>query len=373
MSVVLNRMLPPICPSMGSPSPPYNAGHENAAAGKHSADAMTPGSSRAPGDTAPMPTPALPPWPPLPADEWHDTLETLHMWTQIVGKARMACAPWINHSWSVPLYVSASGLQTTLIPHGSEGFEFEFDFLRDELRLSTTTGERRRISLAPDLSVASFYRHVMAALEAVHMPVEIRAVPAEVPDAIPFAEDETHRTYDGDHARRLWRALQAANRVLTRFRAGFLGKASPVHFFWGSFDLAVTRFSGEVAPPHGGGLPNFPLDVAREAYSHEVTSAGFWPGNRDAPEPVFYAYAYPTPEAYANARVAPEAARWHDQLGEFVLPYAAVAGADDPEGDLMVFLESTHGAAADLLGWDRRALECTDPRGPDWWQRRPHA
>ena len=310
-------------------------------------------------------------WPTLPSAEWTDTLETLHMWTQVIGKIRMVRSPWLNHSWSVPLYVSATGLETTLIPHEDEGFAFDFDFLRHQLHLKTTTGEQRSIPLHGK-SVADFYGEVMESLESVKMPVEIRPIPSEVPEAIPFAEDTKHATYDPDHVRALWRALLSSNRVMTRFRAGYRGKASPVHFFWGSFDLATTRFSGKTAPPHGGGLPNFPLDVAQEAYSHEVTSVGFWPGNREAPDPIFYAYAYPSHADFSKATVAPKEAFWLDALGEFVLPYAAVAGAQNPEASLTAFFESTHAAAAELAGWDRHALECNDPHGPDWWVNRPH-
>jgi Family of unknown function (DUF5996) len=312
---------------------------------------------------------AASPWPALPFDRWTDTLETLHLWTQIVGKIRMVRSPWINHSWSVPLYVSASGLTTSLVPHGSEGFQLELDFLADELHLTTTTGERRDLALERR-TVADFHASVLEAMASVGMPVSIHPVPNELPDPIPFPEDTTHRSYDGDEARALWRALVQASRVLTRFRAGFLGKASPVHFFWGSFDLAVTRFSGATAPPHPGGIPYLPDDVTREAYSHEVTSCGFWPGNREAPTPIFYAYAYPTPEGFAEARVEPDEAFWHSDLGEFALPYDAVRGADDPDRHLLSFLESTHAAGADLAGWDRAALECRAPRGPDWWRRR---
>ncbi|MEQ8719209.1 MAG: DUF5996 family protein [Acidimicrobiales bacterium] len=311
------------------------------------------------------------PWPELPSDDWHDTLETLHLWTQIIGKIRMVATPWINHSWSVPLYVSPTGLRTSLVPHDAEGFEWSFDFLADRLTLSTTTGETRVVELGPR-SVADFFDEVMAAMGSVAMPVEIHPVPNELPDVIPFGRDTARRSYDGDQVRALWRALLRSNRVFTRFRAGYLGKASPVHFFWGSFDLAVTRFSGRAAPPHGGGVPNFPDDVAREAYSHEVTSVGLWPGNRTAPTPIFYAYAYPTPDGFADATVAPDEAFWLADLGEFALSYPAVAGAADPDAHLMAFLESTHAAAADLAGWDRTALECDDPRGPDWFRNRPH-
>jgi hypothetical protein len=310
-------------------------------------------------------------WPDLPSADWTDTLQTLHLWTQVVGKIRMVRTPWLNHSWSVALYVSPRGLRTSLVPYDDAGFELELDLLGDQLVLETTTGERRSTPLEPR-PVADFYETVMGMMAGVGMPVEINTTPNEIPDAIPFPVDEVHDAYDPDHARALWRALLAAERVMTRFRAGFRGKASPVHLFWGSFDLAVTRFSGRTAPPHGGGVPNFPDDVAREAYSHEVTSVGFWPGNRESPEPIFYAYAYPTPKDFAVASVRPDAAFWLATLGEFALPYAAVAAADDPDGDLLAFFESTHAAAADLAGWDRAALECDDPHGPDWWATRPH-
>jgi hypothetical protein len=319
-----------------------------------------------------MKTMSAKPWPSLPSVDWTDTLETLHLWTQVVGKIRMGQAPWLNHSWSVTLYPTATGLGTSLVPYGGEGFELDFDFLRDELVLSTTTNERRVIDLAPR-SVADFHAAVLEAMESVGMPVSIHPIPCELPDVIPFPEDTEHAAYVGSHARTLWRSLLDTTRVMNRFRAGFRGKSSPVHFFWGSFDLAVTRFSGRPAPPHGGGIPNFPLDVAREAYSHEVTSVGFWPGNREAPDPIFYAYAYPAPAGFAEAMVSPPEAFWLADLGEFVLPYAAVAGADDPDGMLLSFFESTHAAAAGLAGWDREALECSDPHGPDWWRNRPHA
>jgi hypothetical protein len=319
-----------------------------------------------------METMATKPWPSLPSADWTDTLETLHLWTQIVGKIRMGQAPWLNHSWSVALYPTAAGLGTSLVPYEDEGFGLNFDFLREELALSTTTGERRTIELE-HRSVADFYASVMDAMESVGMPVSIDPKPSELPVVIPFPEDTQHATFVADHARALWRALLNASRVMNRFRAGFRGKASPVHFFWGSFDLAATRFSGRSAPPHGGGIPNFPLDVAQEAYSHEVTSVGFWPGNREAPDPIFYAYAYPSPAGFSEATVSPPEAFWLADLGEFVLPYAAVAGAEDPDGMLLSFFESTHAAAADLAGWDREALECSDPHGPDWWRTRPHS
>lgn len=310
-------------------------------------------------------------WPTLPSTDWHDTIEAVHLWTQIVGKIRLGYAPWQNHSWSVPLYVSTRGLRTSPIPHGGGAVELEFDFIEHRLRIHTTDAQQRSVALGPG-SVADVYHAVMEAMADVGMPVTINPLPSEIPDAIPFDRDTAARTYDPDHARALWRALVAADRVMARFRAGFKGKASPVHFFWGSFDLATTRFSGRTAPPHPGGIPNFPDDVAREAYSHEVTSVGFWPGSRAAPDPIFYAYAYPTPDGFPAATVAPAAAFWHETLGEFVLPYSAVVTAEHPDDELLTFFESTHRAAADLAGWDREALECAHPEGPDWWRSRPH-
>jgi hypothetical protein len=313
-------------------------------------------------------------WPTLPTDDWIDTLETLHLWTQIVGKIRMVQSPWLNHSWSVPLYVSPTGLRTSLVPYlhargGGEAFEWTFDFLAHQLVLTTSTGATRILPLS-SRPVATVHREVLDAMAEVGMPVSIHPMPSEIADAIPFPDDTVHATYVPEHARVLWRALLHAERVMTRFRAGFLGKASPVHFFWGSFDLAVTRFSGRTAPPHPGGMPNFPNDVAREAYSHEVTSCGFWPGNRASNTPIFYAYAYPVPEGFAQASVSPADAFWLDALGEFALPYSSVAAAPNPDEDLLAFFESTHAAAADLLKWPRAELECADPRGPNWWASR---
>ena len=300
-------------------------------------------------------------WPALPSDVWSDTLETVQLWTQVIGKIRMVQSPWINHSWSVTLYVSPRGLRTSLVPHGTEGFEWAFDFVEHHVDLTTSRGQHRTIPLAP-MTVANFYAMVLDAMDAVGMPVTINPTPNEIADAIPFQDDTVHASYQPDHIHAWWRAALQSTRVFTRFRAGYWGKASPVHFFWGGFDLAVTRFSGRTAPPHGGGVPNFPNDVAREAYSHEVTSAGFWPGTRAAPMPIFYAYAYPTPEGFAEAAVSPPDASWSAELGEFVLPYDAVATADDPDAYLMSFLESTHAAAADLAGWDRAELTPGNPK-----------
>ncbi|MEO1060526.1 MAG: DUF5996 family protein [Actinomycetota bacterium] len=311
------------------------------------------------------------PWPELPIEEWGDTLETLHLFTQVVGKIRLVQAPWLNHSWSVPMYVNARGLGTSLVPHGTDGFELDFDLIDHELRLETTTGWTDAVALT-DVSVADFHERVLAMMDRAGMPVEINPVPNEIADAIPFPDDHEHGTYEPSHVQAVRGALLQSDRVFHRFRAGFLGKASPVHFFWGSFDLAVTRFSGRSAPPHPGGVPNFPDDVAQEAYSHEVTSVGLWFGNAESPVPIFYAYAYPTPEGFAEAAVAPDEAFWLEALGEFALPYDAVRAAPDPDAALLAFFESTHAAAADLAGWDRRALECNTPQGPEWWRDRPH-
>ena len=311
-------------------------------------------------------------WPSLPWTDWADTLETFHLWTQVVGKIRLVRSPWLNHSWSVPLYVSPRGLRTSLVPYDAEGFELAFDLVDHRLELTTTRGDRRELALGP-MTVADFHERVLSMLAEVGMPVTIHPVPSELPDAVPFPEDTAHASYDPDQVHAIWRALVQANRVMTRFRAGFLGKASPVHLFWGSFDLATTRFSGRTAPPHAGGMPNFPDDVAREAYSHEVTSVGLWFGNRESPAPVFYAYAYPTPDGFPSAQVEPAEASWLESMGEFVLPYDVVAGAEEPDEVLLSFFDTTHAAAAELAGWDRVGLECAHPSGPDWWVTRPSA
>ena len=310
-------------------------------------------------------------WPALPTDAWTGTLESLHLWTQIVGKIRLTYSPWLNHSWSVPLYVSTRGLRTSMIPYNGDTVELEFNFPDGRLDIHASTGRLRSVELRPQ-SVAGFYADVLDAMRAVGMPVTINPLPSEIPDAIRFDEDTNARAYDPGHALAFWRALLQADRVLTRFRAGFKGKASPVHFFWGSFDIATTRFSGRTAPPHPGGIPNFPDDVAREAYSHEVTSVGFWPGNRHAPEPIFYSYAYPTPEGFPTAAIDPAEAQWLEDLGEYALTYSSVIAADDPDAMLLAFFESTHAAAADLADWDRTELECAHPEGPTWWHDRPH-
>lgn len=293
-------------------------------------------------------------WPSLPLAEWRDTRDTLHRWTQVVGKVRLAQAPMVNHWWQVPLYVSSRGLTTSAIPAGRRRFEIDFDFCRHELRVDTSDPDRRTIALEPK-SVADFHAELMAALSDLGLDVAILARPVEIEDATPFAEDHAHRTYDPDHAQRFWRLLVQADRVLTEFRARFIGKVSPVHFFWGAFDLAVTRFSGRPAPPHPGGAPNVADWVMREAYSHEVSSAGYFPDG--GPEGAFYSYAYPEPEGFRDAVVSPAAAAYDADLGEFLLPYDAVRTAADPEAALLAFLQSTYEAAADRAGWDRAALE----------------
>ncbi len=295
-------------------------------------------------------------WPALRFADWRDTCATLHLWSQVVGKVRLVQSPWVNHSWHVPLYVTPRGLTTGMIPHGTRAFAVEFDFIGQQLVVETSDGGVRTLPLRPQ-PVAEFYAAVMAALAELGVPVRIHTMPNEIQDAIPFERDRVHATYDAAAAARFWRALVQVARVFGTFRAGFLGKCSPVHFFWGSFDLAVTRFSGRPAPPHPGGVPNMPDWVAREAYSHEVSSAGFWPGNDAYPEAVFYSYAYPEPPAFRDAVVEPAAARFDTGLGEFVLPYEAVRASADPDAMLLAFLHSTYAAAAERGAWDRAALE----------------
>ncbi|MEO0494865.1 MAG: DUF5996 family protein [Actinomycetota bacterium] len=315
---------------------------------------------------------ASPTWPDLPTVDWQPTLATLHRWTQVIGKIRLVQSPWLNHSWNVALYVTPVGLTTGTVPHGDEAFELTMDLRNKRMVAIRSHGEPAWFDLKDGMSVAEFYERTLKLMDKIEMPVSIYTTPSEIADAVPFPDDHENATFDHDHARALHRVLLSTNGVFERFRSGYLGKASRVHFFWGSFDLAVTRFSGRTAPPHPGGLPNFPVDVAAEAYSHEVTSVGFWPGDAET-EPIFYAYAYPSPDGFADATVGPEGAFWLDALGEFVLPYSAVAAADDPADALLTFCESTHAAAADLAEWDREALECDHPHGPDWWVNRPHA
>jgi hypothetical protein len=296
-------------------------------------------------------------WPELPYAAWKDTCATLQLWTQVVGKVRLALTPWLNHSWHVTLYVTARGLATPPIAVGGRDFAIEFDFIDHVLWLRTGDGHFRQLMLRP-VTVAEFYADVMVALSELGIAVRIDEMPNEIPGAVRFSEDRVHASYDPEFANRFFRVLLRSRDVFAHFRTAFLGKASPVHFFWGSFDLAVTRFSGRRAPPHPGGVPGLPDAVTREAYSHEVSSAGFWPGGGPIDYPAFYSYAYPGPEGFAAAKVQPAEAFWSKDLGEFLLPYDAVRKAADPDAALMAFLQSTYDAAADLAKWDRAALEC---------------
>ena len=295
-------------------------------------------------------------WPPLPYSAWKSTCETLHLWTQIAGKIRMTLTPWLNHSWHVPLYVTARGLSTSVIPYKGEVFEIRFDFIDQTLDIDVSTGQRRRIPLMPQ-PVCDFYSAVMKSLADLGIGVHISERPCEIPDAILLSDDRTHASYDPDAAQRFWCALVQVDRVFKKFRTGFIGKASPVHFFWGSFDLAVTRFSGRRAPPFTSKVPGLATAVMAEAYSHEVSSAGFWPGGGGIDYASFYSYAYPTPDGFKDAPVAPKGAFFDEKLGEFLLPYDEVRNAADPEASLLLFLQSTYEAAAETAHWDRAVLE----------------
>ncbi len=309
-----------------------------------------------------MSAPANPAWPALPLAQWQDTYATVHMWSQIVGKTRLALAPMENHWWQVALYVTPRGLTTSSIPHGQRAFAVDFDFIDHVLWVRTSEGVARRLALAAR-SVADFYAEYMAVLRSLELDVKLRPVPVEVQTAIPFAEDREHAAYDPDAVRRCWQILLQTHRVLQRFRGRFIGKASPVHFFWGSFDLAATRFSGRPAPRHGGGAPNCPDYVMVEAYSHECSSCGFWPGAGPVGEPAFYAYAYPEPSGYADHRVRPQGAYYHREMREFILPYEVVRAAPSPDEALLEFAQSTYEAAAEHGRWDHTALE----RGQKEW------
>lgn len=295
-------------------------------------------------------------WPALPFIGWQDTCTTLHMWTQVVGKIRLALEPMVNHWWQVPLYVTTNGLTTSPMPYGSRSVQIDFDFCRHALVITTGDPQRAEIGIAP-MPVAEFYEKVMSALRDLGIEVNIWTMPVEVADAIPFEQDRQHKSYDADAAQRFWRALVHTDRVMKQFRAGFIGKVSPVHFFWGSFDMAVTRFSGRTAPPHPGGMPNLGDWVAVEAYSHEVSSCGFWPGNGGFGKAAFYSYAYPAPPDFANAPLRPPAAKFDPNLQEFVLDYDTVRTSADPDGALLAFFQSTYEAAANAGKWDRAALE----------------
>ena len=296
-------------------------------------------------------------WPELPTAAWRDTYDTLHLWSQIVGKIRAARSPWLNHSWHVTLYVTARGLTTSPIPDGLRNFQIDFDFIDHALLVSSSDGAQRRFALAGH-SVASFFSALMAALAELGIHVEIDEMPNELPDPIKFPLDCKHASYDPDAVRRWFQILVNADRVFKQFRTGFLGKASPVQLFWGSFDLAVTRFSGRRAPRHPGGVPNLSDAVTCEAYSHEECSAGFWPGSGAIDYPAFYSYTYPEPAGFRAVKARPAAAFFSEALGEFILPYDAVRNAEDPDKALLEFLQSTYDAAANAAKWDRDALEC---------------
>jgi hypothetical protein len=299
-------------------------------------------------------------WPPLEFAEWKNTCATLHMWTQVIGKIRLVLAPWTNHSWHVTLYLTARGLTTSPIPHGSQTFEIRFDFIDHEARILKNDGAIRIIKLQPQ-TVKKFYEVVMNEMNALELPVTINTTPNEITDAIPFERDEIHRAYNPEQANRFWRVLVQADRVFKEFRSRFCGKCSPVHFFWGSFDLAVTRFSGRPAPPHPGGVPHLPDAITREAYSQEVSSLGFWPGNEAMPQALFYSYAYPEPKGFADAKIAPAGASYNSQLHEFVLPYETMRAMTSPDEALLEFAQSTYDAASTLAKWDRAALEEKKP------------
>jgi hypothetical protein len=297
-------------------------------------------------------------WPELPYGAWKDTCATLQLWTQIVGKIRLEQTPWLNHSWHVVLYVGPRGLTTSSIPYGDRSFQLDFDFLDHVLRASTSDGGQKEIRLAPR-SVAEFYADLLRSLAELGIRVRINELPNEIPDAIRFSEDHVYAAYDRDYAQRFWRILVQSERVFSKFRTSFIGKCSPVHFFWGSFDLAVTRFSGRRAPPmpSEGSVPNLPDAVTQDAYSHEVSSAGFWPGGQGIDYPAYYSYASPSPPGFSSATVRPSQAFWNRELNQYNLPYDVVRTADDPDEVLMDFLTSTYDAAASAGKWDRAALE----------------
>lgn len=295
-------------------------------------------------------------WPPLPYEEWRETAATLHLWLQIVGKIRLVQCPWVNHSWHVTLRTTARGLGTRLMWHESGSFQIEFDFVEHHLTIRVDDGREARLPLEPQ-TTATFYRNLMRTLEEFGLPVTINTMPNELPDPIRFDADEIHCSYDPEYANRYWRILLQTERVFETFRARFVGKSSPVHYFWGSADLAVTRFSGREAPPHPGGVPFLPDWVAQEAYSHEVSSAGFWAGGEQYPHAIFYSYAYPEPAGLSAASIRPSAAHYDTTLREFVLPYDEMRLETAPDAALLEFLQSTYEAAANMAAWDRARLE----------------
>lgn len=295
-------------------------------------------------------------WPALPFAEWKDTAATLHMWLQIVGKIRVACASWENHQWHITLHLTSRGLTSRPIPLGRRTFQIDFDFVDHELVILASDGSADRLELRPR-SVAEFHAALMTKLKGMGITVEIHGTPNEVPEPVPFRDNERDGDYQPQYANRFWRVLSSSGMVFTEFRGGFIGKCSPVQFFWGAMDLAVTRFSGARAPVHPGGIPGLPDWITREAYSHQVSSAGFWAGGESHPHPIFYSYAYPNPPGFPEAKVGPPAAGWNSDLMEFVLPYEAMRTSPDPRRALLEFLETTYAAAADLGGWDRGSLE----------------
>ncbi len=299
-------------------------------------------------------------WPELNYADWKETCATLHLWTQIAGKIRLTLTPWTNHSWHVTLYVTSRGLTTSPIPHGTDTFEIRFDFIDHHLRILKSDGGQRSVELKPR-SVADFYKAVMGALNELDLAVKIDILPNEIPNPIPFDRDEQHRSYDPKYANRFWRVLVQNDRVFKEFRSRFCGKCSPVHFFWGAPDLAVTRFSGRSAPKHPGGIPHLPDAITREAYSQEVSSLGFWPGADAMPMAIFYSYAYPEPTGFSEAKVKPDAASYNAQFREFVLPYDAVRTAKSPDDAILDFAQSTYDAASQLGNWDRATLEEKKP------------
>jgi hypothetical protein len=297
-------------------------------------------------------------WPALPYSEWADTCATLHLWTQIVGKIRLAHTPLVNHWWNVPLYVTSRGLTTSLMFHGARGFTIDLDFIDHRLKIQTSLGEIETLTLAPR-SVADFHAELMGRLRGLGLETRIWTMPVEIPDAIPVDRDNDHASYDAEYVSRFWRVLSQVDRLLKLFRSTFIGKVSPVHFFWGSFDMAVSRFSGRPAPDLNSDSPNLGAWVMREAYSHEESSAGFWPGNGGYGKAAFYCYAYPEPDGFARAPVAPDATFYDESVGQFILPYDAVRQAPSPDDAVMRYLQSTYEAAANLAQWDRAALERT--------------
>lgn len=299
-------------------------------------------------------------WPDIPFEPWQDSSETLHQWLQIVGKYRLAYTPWLNHSWHATLYLTPRGLTTSVIHCADKSVQIDFDFSDHQLIAATSDGQRRTLSLEP-MSVAAFHEQFRVLVDELGVSIDFDGAPNEVADPIPFGDNTAPGAYDADSVHRFWLALLQVDRVFNLFRTGFLGKVSPVHLFWGSFDLAVTRFSGRAAPRHPGGVPGLPDEVTREAYSHEVSSAGFWGGGGGLGFPAFYSYAYPTPEGFGQQPVTPSEAYFDANLGEFLLPYEAVRNATDPDQTLLGFLQSTYDAAARLGDWDREVLEC--PRG----------